>query len=87
MHYVYLMLCNNGSIYTGVTDNTTRRFFEHKSGKGARYTKIYKPTQILRTEKYQTREEALKRERQIKGWRKEKKINLIKFGNSKGKGD
>lgn len=80
MYYIYLILCENKSIYTGITDNIDRRFTEHKSGNGGWYTKIHRPKEILYTEKFSTKIEALKREKQIKGWRREKKLNLIKFG-------
>ena len=80
MHYLYLVLCNNQSIYTGVTENLERRFYEHSHQKGGRHTKLNPATQILYSETFITKQEALKRERQIKGWRREKKLNLIKFG-------
>lgn len=80
MHHVYLVLCDNNSIYTGVTNNLERRFIEHKTKSGGWYTKLHPATKILYSESFNTRIEALKREKQIKGWRKEKKINLIKFG-------
>ena len=80
MHYLYLILCKNGSIYTGVTNNIKRRFSEHKTKSGGWHTKLYPAVELLYTEKFKTKQEALKREKQIKGWRREKKINLIKFG-------
>jgi len=45
---------------------------------------MYPAVEILRTEEYKTKTEALKREKQIKGWRREKKINLIKYGHPSG---
>jgi putative endonuclease len=80
MHYLYLILCKNESIYTGVTDNLERRFTEHKTKSGGWHTKLYPAIKVLRTEEFETKIEALKREKQIKGWRREKKLNLIKFG-------
>lgn len=80
MYYTYLILCKDKSFYTGVTDNLNRRFLEHSHGKGGFYTKKFKPIKIIYSEKFLTKKEALKRERQIKGWRREKKLNLIKFG-------
>lgn len=41
--YVYLLLCKNQSLYCGWTTNLERRFHQHQLGKGARYTRIYKP--------------------------------------------
>ena len=80
MYYLYLILCENNSIYTGVTDNPKRRLVEHKTKSGGWHTKLYPAVKLLRIEKFNTKEEALKREKQIKGWRREKKLNLIKFG-------
>ena len=80
MYFVYLILCKDNSIYTGVTDNIERRFNEHSTKSGGWHTKLYPAIKVLRTEEFQTKTEALKREKQIKGWRREKKLNLIKFG-------
>lgn len=80
MYFIYLVLCNEGSIYTGVTNNPERRFLEHQTKRGGRHTKLHKAIKLLHTEQFPTKREALKREKQIKGWRREKKLNLIKFG-------
>jgi len=80
MYFVYLIQCGDGTFYTGVAMNVERRFLEHKAGKGARYTRARKVIKVLYTEKYASKSLALKREAQIKGWRREKKLNLIKFG-------
>ena len=80
---VYILECKDGSLYTGVTPDINRRFQEHKEGRGGRYTRLSKVDEIVYCENYLTRKEALKRERQIKGWRREKKENLIKYRNPK----
>ena len=80
MYFLYLILCEDKSIYTGVTDNLIRRFVEHSTKSGGRYTKIHNPIKIIYSENFNTKQEALKREKQIKGWRREKKLNLIKPG-------
>ena len=80
MWLTYLLLCKDQSIYTGMTNNLEQRILHHRQGKGGRYTRSRKAEGILYSEQYKTKNEALKRERQIKGWRKEKKLNLIKFG-------
>jgi len=78
--YVYILQCKNGSLYTGITSNLKRRFQEHKEGRGGRYTKLFKINNLIYYEKYSKKEEATKRERQIKGWCRKKKENLIKYG-------
>jgi putative endonuclease len=80
MWYVYILQCKDGSLYTGVTTNLSRRFKEHALRIGGKYTRAHKVKNIVYTEEVPSQSEALKREAQIKGWRKEKKLNLIKFG-------
>ncbi|MFH1661911.1 MAG: GIY-YIG nuclease family protein [Candidatus Falkowbacteria bacterium] len=77
MYYVYLIQCKDKTIYTGITNNLERRFQEHIDKIGGHYTKTHSVEKILYYEKYSTRSDALKREAQIKGWRREKKLNLI----------
>ena len=77
MWFIYMILCVDNSIYTGTTNNLERRFNEHMSGRGGHYTQSHQPKKILYFEKFTTKSEALKREAQIKGWRREKKLNLI----------
>ena len=74
---VYILQCDDGSFYTGITPNLERRFQEHKEGRGGRYTSLHKPLMIAYFENFKTRGNALKRERQIKGWNRQKKENLI----------
>lgn len=79
MYFVYLIECSDKSIYTGITTDVVRRFNEHKNGIGGHYTKSKQVVKVLYTEQYKTRGEALKREAQIKGWRRDKKLSLIKI--------
>ncbi len=80
MYFVYLIQCGDGTFYAGIAKDVERRFLEHQAGKGARYTRARKVVKVLYTEKFDNKSQALKREAQIKGWRREKKLNLIKFG-------
>ena len=77
MWFIYILLCEDGSLYTGYSDDPQRRFVEHKNGKGGHYTSTYKPVKILYTEELPTKSKALKREKQIKGWTREKKIKIL----------
>lgn len=83
MYFVYLIECGNKSLYTGITNDLDRRFSQHKDGSGGHYTSSKKVIKIVYTEQYPDRSSALKREAQIKGWRREKKLNLIRFGKPK----
>lgn len=78
MYFVYLIKCEGGSIYTGITTDVKRRFKEHKDKLGGHYTRAHKAEKILHTEEYQTRSEALKREAEIKKFSRNKKLELVK---------
>ena len=80
MYFVYLIECSDGSFYTGMTTNVERRFNEHKNGDGGHYTSSKKAIRVVYTEEHPDRSSALKREAQIKGWTRQKKLNLIQFG-------
>ncbi|MDP2930562.1 MAG: GIY-YIG nuclease family protein [bacterium] len=77
MYFVYLIECKDGTIYTGITTDIQRRFKEHNLGKGGAYTRSKKVKKVLYTEEYKDRNSALKRESEIKGWHREKKLALI----------
>jgi putative endonuclease len=65
-YYVYLLLCDDGSYYTGYTNNVASRLERHKKGQGARYTRMRKPKRVAYVEKFRTRPAAIRREHQIK---------------------
>ncbi len=65
-YYVYLLLCDDGSYYTGYTNNVASRLERHKKGHGARYTRMHRPKRIVHVEEFRTRGAATRRERQIK---------------------
>lgn len=76
MYFVYLLKCKDGSIYTGITTNVERRFKEHKAGVGGHFTRSRVVERIVYTEKHPDRSRALRREAQIKKWRRGKKLKL-----------
>lgn len=78
MYYVYIIRCDDGSLYTGITNDVARRFLEHTSKIGGHYTASHKVKKIVYTEIFETKSGALKREAEIKGWRRDKKLALIK---------
>ena len=75
--FVYVALCADKSLYTGITTDIKRRFTEHKKGTGAKYTRAKRIIKIIYKENQKTRSSALKREMEIKGWNREKKLKLI----------
>jgi len=76
-YFVYLLECEDGSLYTGITTDVERRFLEHKNGTGGRFTRAKKAKRIVYTEQYPDRSSALKREAEIKKWPRKKKRTLI----------
>ncbi|MCL9972069.1 MAG: GIY-YIG nuclease family protein [Candidatus Pacebacteria bacterium] len=78
MYFLYILECSDGSLYTGITNNLDRRFQEHASGIGGRYTRSKHILKIVYTEEFSDRASALRREAQVKGWRREKKIALFR---------
>jgi putative endonuclease len=83
MYYVYLIQCEDDSIYTGITTDIERRLKEHRNHIGSRYTSSHNVKKLLYSEKFPTRSKALKREAEIKKWRREEKLNLIRSNNSR----
>lgn len=78
MNYTYILKCSDGSLYTGWTNDLNKRLEAHNKGMGAKYTKNRLPVDIVYYEEFQTKEEAMKREYQIKKLTRSKKIELIK---------
>lgn len=76
-HIVYILKCKDRSLYTGYTTNLERRLDMHQSGKGAKYTRGRGPFQVMYIEKFQTKEEALKKEYEIKQMPRKEKFQLI----------
>jgi putative endonuclease len=76
-YYVYILLCTDGSFYTGSTNNVPKRFNDHLTGHGARYTKSHKPERVIYQEEFSTKSDALKREAEIKKLTKVQKEALV----------
>jgi putative endonuclease len=74
--YVYIILCADGSFYTGYTKNVDERLRQHRCGKGARYTRMHKPERLIYTELLDSRAQAMKREKVIKKMSHQQKLEL-----------
>ena len=79
MHYIYIVQCSDNSLYTGYTTNITRRINEHNNKKGAKCLKGKLPITLVHNEKYSTKQEAMKREAQIKSYSRKEKLKLIEL--------
>jgi len=77
MHYIYIVECSDGSLYTGYTTDLERRMKEHNDSSGAKYTRGRTPVSLKYYEEFDNRSDATKRECEIKKLRKEKKLLLI----------
>jgi predicted GIY-YIG superfamily endonuclease len=81
-YYVYILRCKDGSYYTGHAKDVEKRFEMHKKGRGAKYTRMHEPEKLVYTEEFESRGEAMRRERRIKTLSHNKKQQLIN-NNSK----
>ena len=77
-YFVYILECNDGTLYTGISTDVTRRVDEHNnSDKGAKYTKIRRPVKLVYSETQDDRSSASKREYAIKKLKRSEKLELI----------
>jgi len=74
---VYILECSDNSLYTGITNDMERRLEEHRTGRGAKYTKHRRPLRVRYTEYQGTKSTALKREAAIKSLDRIEKLALI----------
>jgi putative endonuclease len=77
MYYIYILQCSDNSLYTGFTTDLKRRVEDHNNGKGSKYVRSKLPVKLIYSEEYSSKSEALKRERQIKGWKRDKKVRIL----------
>lgn len=80
-YYVYLLASRSGVLYCGVTNNLERRMAEHKAGTADGFTKRYMVNRLVWFEDTIDVNAAIAREKQIKGWKRCRKIELIEAGN------
>ncbi|HNS51310.1 MAG TPA: GIY-YIG nuclease family protein [Anaerolineae bacterium] len=76
-YYVYIMTNQSRTLYTGVTNDLERGVYEHKQGSGSSFTAKYNITCLVYYEECPDVRSAIAREKEIKGWRRDKKLVLI----------
>lgn len=76
-HYVYIVECRDGTLYTGYTVNLENRVAVHNSGKGAKSIRGKLPVKLVYSETYTNKSDALKREAAIKRLSRKKKLELV----------
>ena len=77
MNYTYILKCSDNTFYTGWTNDLEKRLVDHNRGKGAKYTRGRRPVELAYYERFDSKEEAMKRERQIKRLSKADKLKLV----------
>ncbi|MCB1650942.1 MAG: GIY-YIG nuclease family protein [Alphaproteobacteria bacterium] len=81
-YFVYILTTRKNTVlYTGVTNDLMRRVWEHKEGLVKGFTKKYSVNKLVYVEEYQSVEEAIQREKCIKRWKRDWKIDLIEKQN------
>jgi putative endonuclease len=78
MYFVYILKCNDGTLYTGITSDVDRRIKEHNSSKlGAKYTKVRRPVKLVYSKKFADRSTAMIEEARIKKLPRSEKLDFI----------
>ena len=82
MYYVYILASrHHGTLYIGITNSLQKRLEGHRAGKGSEFVKRYGVHRLVYTEAYERAEEAIAREKQLKRWKRDWKIELIERDN------
>jgi putative endonuclease len=82
MYHVYILASRrHGTLYVGVTNSVQKRLEEHRAGKGSSFVKTYGVYRLVHVEAYERAEEAIAREKQLKRWKRDWKIELIEREN------
>jgi len=80
--WVYILTSSSGTaMYVGVTNNLENRVWEHRTGVGSEFVKKYRATRLVYAEEYDNPTDAIAREKQLKGWRRERKNELVRTIN------
>jgi putative endonuclease len=82
MFYVYILASRrHGTLYIGVTNSLQVRLQQHRAGQGSSFVKTYGVHRLVYVESYERPEEAIAREKQLKRWKRDWKIELIERDN------
>lgn len=79
MWQIYILLCDDNFLYTGLTSNINKRLEQHRNHQ-SKTTSRFSNIKLIYTEKFNNRYDAARREKEIKSWNRQKKLNLIKLG-------
>ena len=85
-YWVYIMTSSSlSTMYIGVTNDLGRRVAEHRAGLGSEFAKKYRVTRLVYAEEYEQIDEAIAREKQLKGWKRIRKNELVRAANPEWK--
>ncbi len=87
MGFMYILLCANGTYYTGSTRDLWHRLGQHERGEGADYTRRHGPVRLVYFEMFESVADAFMREKKIQGWTHGKKRKLVREGPGNRPGD
>jgi putative endonuclease len=77
MYKLYVLLCRDKSLYTGITNDLDSRLKAHREGEGSKYVRSHLPFKLVYVEDHKNRSEASKREYEVKSWSRKKKIDRL----------
>ena len=81
-YHVYILASRRyGTLYIGITSDLARRIEEHRLGRGSRFVRQHGINRLVHTELFANVEEAIRREKQLKKWKRDWKIQLIERDN------
>jgi len=83
-YYLYIVQCRDNTLYTGTAKNLEARIDQHNAGKGAKYIRGRRPVTLVYSETLKNKNEALRREHEIKKWSRTRKLQLIAEANVQG---
>ena len=78
--FVYMLLCADGTLYTGWTNDMEKRLAAHRAGKGSKYTRSRLPVRLVYLERLETKREAMRRECAVKRLSRREKLALLESG-------
>jgi putative endonuclease len=80
-YFAYILASRSRVLYIGVTNDLGRRLRQHREGRASAFTRKYRVDRLVYAEGFRYVEDAIRREKQIKGWRRERKLRLIEAAN------
>ena len=81
--HLYILRCADDTLYTGITTDVEKRLEQHRSGKGAKYTRARRPVRLVYFEEFASKEEAMRREWRLKQMSRARKEQLIREAGCK----